>query len=91
MALGTAYLSSKGEYTSFSVGDRVITFLTGKDLEKYTQIIEWDNGYIVVMCKNIGEEEPEEDYIDLVPILQNLYIDPKKFLSKVKEVEISYV
>ena len=29
----TAYLSNRGEYTTFSVGDRTITFLTSKNLE----------------------------------------------------------
>ena len=29
-----------------------------------------------------------EEYIDLVPILQNLYIDPKKFLKNIKTVKI---
>lgn len=28
--------------------------------------------------------------MDLVPILQNLYIDPEKFLKPIKSVEISY-
>ena len=32
----TAYLSNRGEYTTFSVGDRTITFLTSKNLEKKT-------------------------------------------------------
>ena len=34
-ALNTAFLSSSGEYTFFRFRDRVITFLTGKRLEKY--------------------------------------------------------
>lgn len=87
---GIAFLSNKGEYTFFSFRDRVITFLTGKRLEKYTKILEWDNGYIVVLCKNKDEENLEEDYIDLLPILDNLYIEPDKFLKPIKEVELSY-
>ena len=38
----TAYLSNRGEYTTFSVGDRTITFLTSKNLEKYIEVVEWD-------------------------------------------------
>ena len=49
----TAYLSNRGEYTTFSVGDRTITFLTSKNLEKYIEVVEWDQGYLVVISKNI--------------------------------------
>ena len=79
--LNTAFLSNKGEYTFFKFRDRVITFLTGKRLERYIKVLEWDNGYIVVLCKN---------YIDLLPILDNLYIEPQKFLAPIKKVEVSY-
>ena len=85
----TAILSSNGAYTTFSFNGTTITFLTSKNLERYTKVKEWDNGYIVVMAKNKSKPE-HEDYIDLVPILNNLYMDSKKFLSKIKSVEISY-
>ena len=85
----TAYLSNRGEYTTFSVGDRTITFLTSKNLEKYIEVVEWDQGYLVVISKNKGKEQ-EEDYIDLVPILENLLIDPVAFLDPIKEVKIRY-
>ena len=88
--LNTAFLSNKGEYTFFKFRDRVITFLTGKRLERYTEVLEWDNGYIVVLCKNKNEDKLEEDYIDLLPILDNLYIEPEKFLAPIKKGEISY-
>ena len=84
-----AYLTNRGEYTKFIYGDRTITFLTGKNLEKYLKIVEWDRGYLVVISKNHGKD-PEEDYIDLVPILKNLMIDPDSFLKPIKEVEIKY-
>lgn len=35
-------------------------------------------------------DEPEEEYIDLVPILQNLYLDPQEVLDNVDEVTINY-
>lgn len=88
--LNTAFLSNKGEYTFFKFHDRVITFLTGKRLERYIKVIEWDNGYIVVLCKNKNEDKLEEDYIDLLSILDNLYIEPQKFLAPIKKVEVSY-
>ena len=72
--LEIAYLSNEGRYTFFTFRDRTIKFLTSKNLEKYTSIVEWDKGYLVVMSKNYNQEECE-DYIDLVPILCNLYMD----------------
>ena len=86
-----AKLSNNGEYTLFSFGNKTLTFLTSKNLEKYTEIKEWDNGYIVVMAKNKNKKESHEDYIDLFPILENLYMDPQEFLKPIKGVELDYV
>ena len=86
-----AVLSSAGEYSSFSFGNRTITFLTGKNLVRYTAVKEWDHGYLVVMCKTKSNPEQEqENYIDLAPILSNLYIDPNAFLAPIKGVQIRY-
>ena len=85
----TAILSSKNEYTTFSFAGTTITFLTSKNLERYTRIKAWDNGYLVVMAKNKSKPE-HEDYIDLLPILENLYMNPTEFLSGIKNVEIHY-
>lgn len=84
-----AYLSNDGEYTIFTYEDKTIKFLTSKNLERYMSVLEWDKGYLVVMSKNYGKEA-EENYIDLVPILENLLIDAEKFLSPIKEVQIRY-
>lgn len=84
-----AYLSNDGEYTIFTYEDKTIKFLTSKNLERYMSVLEWDKGYLVVMSKNYGKEA-EENYIDLVPILENLLIDVEKFLSPIKEVQIRY-
>ena len=51
---------------------------------------DWDNGYMVVMAKYRHNQEPEEEYIDLVPILKNLYIDASQFLKPIKEVRLVY-
>lgn len=84
-----AYLNSEGEYTSFQFQDRMIRFLTGNNLERYTKIIEWDHGYLVVTCKTKSNPDiEEEDYIDLLPILDNLYIDPDTFLDPINKVEV---
>ena len=81
-----AILKSKGEYTIFQFNNDVIRFMTSARLERYTKIVEWDHGYLVVMAKykNIGEVE---EYIDLIPILDKLYYE---FLEPIKEVKIDY-
>ena len=48
----------------------------------------WDHGYLEVMAKYDNSPEEEEDYIDLVPILKNLYMEPHTFLQAIKEVQI---
>lgn len=83
-------LSSDREFTSFIFNGHNIRFRTSSRLERYTQIVEWDHGYIVVMAKYEGHEE-EEEYIDLVPILENLYFDANEFLSPIQKVRIEYV
>ncbi len=85
-----AILSSDKNFTSFSYGKHIIRFRTSPRLERYTRIVEWDHGYIVVMAKYEGHEE-EEEYIDLIPILKNLYFDPDEFLAPIKKVRIRYV
>lgn len=84
-----AILTNSGEYTIFKFNNEKIRFTTSDRLEKYTKIIRWDNGYIVVRAKYKGLEEVEE-YIDLVPILERLYYDVNEFLKPIKEVKIDY-
>ena len=87
----TAILSNKGEYSIFQFHNLKIRFLTGINLDHYTEIVEWDHGYIVVMCKTKSDPDiEEEDYIDLIPILDNLYIDSDTFLNPIKNVEVHY-
>lgn len=83
-----AILSSGGGYTSFSYGGRIIRFMTSSSLEKYIEVKEWDNGYIVVTARYNGIDE--EEYIDLIPTLEDLYIDAEEFLKPIKKVRISY-
>lgn len=85
-----AILSNDREFTSFIFNGHNIRFRTSSRLERYTKIVEWDHGYIVVMAKYEGHEE-EEEYIDLVPILENLYFDANEFLSPIQKVRIEYV
>ncbi len=84
-----AILSSDRKFTSFTYDHHVIRFRTSSRLERYTKVIEWEHGYLVVMAKYEGMEEVEE-YIDLIPILENLYFDVDEFLNPIKEVGITY-
>ena len=84
-----ALLSSNGDMTSFRYGNSNIRFRTPKRLKRYVDVKEWDNGYIVVMADYEGLGETEE-YIDLLPILKNLYINPETFLKPIKSVKIDY-
>lgn len=85
-----AYLSHSGPYTSFTCGRHTIRFRTPDSLERYTAVKEWDRGYLVVMAKYRHLPQPEEEYIDLVPILNNLYFDADSFLAPIERVDIRY-
>ena len=55
--------------------------------KKYVEVKSWDNGYLVVMADYDGMGLRAE-YIDLIPILQNLYIKPETFLKDIQTVKI---
>ena len=84
-----ALLSNDRDMTSFRYGNSNIRFRSPKCLKRYTEVKEWDKGYIVVMADYEGLGETEE-YIDLLPILKNLYINPETFLKPIKSVKIDY-
>lgn len=84
-----AILSSENEYTIFKYDRYIIRFRAPYSLEKYTQVKEWNNGYLVVMAK-YSHNQDEEEYIDLIPILKDLYYDAYEFLAPIKKVRIQY-
>ena len=86
---GVATLSNEKNYTVFQFENHVIRFIAPYSLERYIAVKEWDNGYPVVMAKYKYNDKLEEEYIDLVPILQNLYFDVDKFLNPIKAVEVA--
>ena len=86
----TAYLSNQGRYTIFTSGDEVLRFIAPYSLERYEKVVEWDHGYIVVLAKYCHNMDLEEEYIDLIPILQSLYMDEEQFLSDIDKVEVRY-
>jgi hypothetical protein len=85
-----AILSNKDGFTSFQYGGYHIRFKAPYSLEYYTDVKLWDNGYLVVMAKYQHLPEPQEEYIDLLPILDGLYIDKTEFLKPIKSVKIAY-
>lgn len=84
-----ALLSNEANYTVFRFGDKTIRFRAPYSLERYTGIQEWDHGYLVVLAKYRHDPNPEEEYIDLVPILKNLYFNPDEFLAPIKGVKLA--
>ena len=87
---GVAFLSNDNNYTIFKYKDHIIRFLAPYSLERYAEVKEWDNGYLVVMTKYKHSDELVEEYIDLLPILDNLYFDTSQFLESIRRVEICY-
>lgn len=88
--MSEAILSSADGFTAFSFGDYHIRFRAPYSLERYVDVVKWDNGYLVVLAKYAHNAEPEEEYIDLKPILDGLYIDSVAFLKPIKSVRIAY-
>lgn len=87
---GKAYLSNEKDMIVFRHGGTTIRFRGPYSLEHFTSIKEWDKGYLVVMAKYEHNDEPEEEYIDLVPILKDLEIEPSAFLNSITEVRLDY-
>ena len=42
------------------------------------------------MAKYKNQENEIEEYIDLLPVLDGLYMDSDRFLEPIEEVEIAY-
>jgi hypothetical protein len=91
ISLETAYLSSEGRYSIFKFRDTELKFIAPYSLERYEKVVEWNHGYLVVMTKYSHNKELEEEYIDLIPILKDLYMDEDAFLKPIENVEVSYV
>ena len=87
---GTAILSSFDKYTTFSFGGKTLTFRTCNGLDRYTRVLLWDHGYLEVMAKYKHINHEIEEYIDLEPVLDGLYMDKEAFLKPIKNVRIDY-
>ena len=82
-----AILTNEKDYTIFKFKDYVLKFKAPYSLEWYSHVKTWDNGYIEVMTKYNYSEELVEEYIDLDPILDDLYI-PKEKIKDIEEVRV---
>lgn len=87
----TAVLSSFDNYTTFSFGGKTLTFRTCDGLERYTKVLAWENGYLEVMAKYRQRDTELEEFLDLEPVLESLYMDKERFLGPIEEVRIEYV
>jgi len=84
----TAELSNEGRMVFFSFGGKRIRFLGAKCLRRFMDVKKWHAGFIEVVADNGGRVE--EEYINLVPILKNLCIDPEEYIKPIKKVELNY-
>lgn len=87
---GMAILSSFDKYTTFSHAGKTLTFRTCDGLERYTKVLLWDHGYLEVMAKYRHEDHEIEEFIDLEPVLDGLYMNKNLFLDPIKKVVIKY-
>lgn len=83
----TAYLYNDGDYTFFKVGREVVKFRTSPYLENYTEIKEYDDGYMGLMAQLSTLAAPDEDYMDIKGVFEELELDTS-ILSQVSEVII---
>jgi hypothetical protein len=86
-----AILSHEKNFTVFQFRNYKIRFLAPYSLERYIAIKEWDQGYLVVQTKYTHNSDFVDEYIDLIPILEDLYIDAESFVRPIKEVRVSYL
>lgn len=86
---GRATIGCKGGCTVFAGGGYVIRFRAPYSLRRYVRVKEWDRGYLVVDAEYAHSPVPIEEYIDLVPILEDLCIDPDRYLPRIREVDVA--
>lgn len=89
MKQGTAYLSNIKDCICFSYNGRNIRFRGPYSLKKIERVKNWDHGYIVIDAIYTHSKDPVEDYIDMFPILEQLYIEPESFISTINHVEVA--
>jgi len=87
----TAYLSNENNCISFRFNNTRIRFMGPHSLIRIEKVKEWDNGYIVVDARYDHSQDLVEDYIDLIPMLDRLYINKDEFLSGIENVEVAHV
>ena len=92
-----ATLSNAGGFTAFSFGGYNIRFKAPYSLERYTDVVKWENGYLVVMAKYSHNAEPEESLSEMKIIsmvsklswLEKLFCLTIVMLSIGRDIEVS--
>lgn len=90
MSPSTATLGKRGAYTVFESNGTTVRFLAPYSLERYLEVRDWGDGYLVVLAKYAHSDAPEEEYVDLAPILEDLYLDAEEFLGPITDVRIAH-
>ncbi len=85
----TATLANDGSYTVFSFDDRRLKFRAPRCLRRYVRVKKWDDGYLEVDADYGKGMGVVEEYIDLRPVLRDLMLSPRRFLSPIKRVEVA--
>lgn len=65
-----------------------LMIIAPEPLERYVKVSKWDSGYLVVQAKYSCSPSVIEEYIDLVPTLRELYLDPEEFCNQIERVEV---
>ena len=61
MNINYAFISNDDNFTIFKYKNYTIRFKAPYSLEKYTDIVGWDDGYLVIMAKYKHNKESEEE------------------------------
>ena len=85
-----ATLSNDKDIILFKYKNICISFKGPYSLEFFSKVLKYEDGYIEVMTKYKHNTDLEEEYIDLKPIVNELYMDDK-FLKDIKGVVVSDV
>lgn len=74
------------EYRKVIIGLIFLRYISAAFDKRYKELVDEGDGFE----DDRDAYELEEEYIDLIPILKNLYIDAAHFLKPIKEVRLAY-
>ena len=83
-----AVLSSEQNYTTFCFGGYVIRFRAPYSLERYVDVLRWDDGYLVVQAKYSHNAKPEEEGKTPVVAIEDAI---KTIFDNIEKIELDTV